>query len=65
MDLDSHKELLECILELKGKVMLSGYPSDLYDSKLYGWNKRVFTLPNNAAGGDNKRKMKEVVWMNY
>ena len=31
--------------------MLSGYPSELYDSMLKGWTRHAFELPNNAAGG--------------
>jgi hypothetical protein len=52
-------------LACKGKILLSGYPSKLYDEMLTGWRKKEFDLANHAAGGENKRRMKEVVWMNY
>jgi DNA adenine methylase len=60
-----HGELLEALKECKGKVILSGYPSRLYDEALAGWNRHAFDLPNNAAGGAAKRRMTEVVWCNF
>lgn len=60
-----HRELLDVLKECKGKVMLSGYGSTLYDTALTGWNRHEFELPNNAASGDTKRRMIEVVWCNF
>jgi DNA adenine methylase len=60
-----HQELLTTLLACKGKVMLSGYPSDLYDATLKGWARCTFDLPNNAAGGAAKRRMTEVLWCNF
>lgn len=62
---EDHKRLLGLILEVKGKVLLSGYPSGLYDGVLRSWNRHVWELPNHAAGGDNKRRMNEIVWSNF
>jgi hypothetical protein len=45
--------------------MLSGYPNDLYDTALAGWPRHTFALPNNAAGGKEKRRMTEVLWCNF
>jgi DNA adenine methylase len=60
-----HRQLLATLLECKGKVLLSGYPSDLYESALSGWNRFAFDVPNNAAGGEVKRRMTEVLWCNF
>jgi DNA adenine methylase len=60
-----HRDLLMALVECKGKVMLSGYPSTLYDSFLSRWNRHDFDLPNNVAGGETKRRMTEVVWCNF
>jgi DNA adenine methylase len=60
-----HRELLSVIVGLKGRVMLSGYPSPLYDRYLAGWNRPGFDLPNHAAGGRSKRRMTERVWCNF
>jgi DNA adenine methylase len=60
-----HRQLLDVLRSVKGKVILSGYPSDLYDTGLPGWKRRTFELPNNAAGGQEKRRMTEAVWLNH
>jgi len=60
-----HCELLDLIRGVRGKVILSGYPSDLYDSHLSTWNRRTFDLPNNAAAGKSKQRETEVLWCNF
>jgi DNA adenine methylase len=60
-----HRELLSVLRECKGKVMLSGYPSTLYDTALAGWSRHSFDLPNNAASGKQKGRETEVLWCNY
>jgi DNA adenine methylase len=65
MTRDQHGELLDVVKAVKGKVLLSGYDSDLYQEKLADWNRHTFKLPNNAASGSSKRKMTEAVWCNF
>jgi DNA adenine methylase len=65
MTAEDHRELLEALLKCRGKVLLSGYPSDLYDQTLAGWTRHTFDLPNNAAGGTKKERETEVVWCNF
>jgi DNA adenine methylase len=67
MTAEQHTDLCTVIRQCKGKVMLSGYPSELYRFQLEecGWHRRDFDLPNNAAGGEAKRRMTESVWTNY
>jgi DNA adenine methylase len=60
-----HRALLEVLLACKGKVMLSGYPSSLYDKALSAWTRHTFDLPNNAAGGKEKARETEVLWCNF
>ncbi len=60
-----HRELLAVIKQCQGKVMLSGYPNSLYDQSLTGWNRQDFVIDNKAAGGKEKRKMTESLWMNF
>jgi DNA adenine methylase len=52
---------------IRGKFLLSGYRSWMYDAvaKACGWTRVDFDLPNNAAGGAEKRRMTECVWKNY
>ena len=65
MTTKQHVDLLEVIKQCSGKVMISGYRSDLYDVELVSWNRHDFDLPNNAAGGEEKRRMVECVWCNF
>jgi DNA adenine methylase len=60
-----HRELLDTLPRVRGKVILSGYASDLYDKALAGWHRHTRDLPNNAAGGQTKRRMTEVLWCNF
>lgn len=60
-----HIEMLDLIPTCKGAVVLSGYRNAEYDARLKNWNRTDFNLPNNAAGGDTKRRMIESVWRNY
>lgn len=62
-----HVELLGMLATIKGKFLLSGYASGVYDrvAALEGWRRYDFDLPNNAAGGKGKRRMIECVWCNF
>jgi DNA polymerase I-like protein with 3'-5' exonuclease and polymerase domains/site-specific DNA-adenine methylase len=60
-----HRELLDALQSVKGKVMLSGYPSELYDEMLAGWNRNEWPVKNHGATGDRKRHMTEVLWCNF
>lgn len=55
-----HSELAEFLGTLKGKVCVSGYPSDLYEQLYAGWN-RV----HREAMADGAKARTEVLWMNY
>jgi DNA adenine methylase len=56
---DDHRALATTLLELKGMVMLSGYPCELY-AELYGaWNS---VERDSLADGAQKRT--EVIWFN-
>lgn len=54
-----HGKLLAALKKLEGMVVLSGYPSDLYDDRLKAW--RRVEIP---AYADGARKRTEVLWMN-
>lgn len=55
-----HEELLNMLVNHPGKVMISGYESDLYNETLCGWNKAY-----NDTLAECGLKRKEVLWMNY
>jgi DNA adenine methylase len=65
MSQTDHRELLDVLRQVRGKVMLSTYPSALYDGALAGWNLHTFDVPNNAAGGKKKGRETEVLWCNF
>jgi DNA adenine methylase len=60
-----HEELLDVILQLQGKVMISGYRCRLYDSRLASWDRHQFVVPIHSAGGEIKRRMVETLWCNF
>ncbi len=60
-----HAELLNVLRQVRGKVMISGYPSDLYERALGGWNRHTFDVANAAASGKVKARECECVWTNY
>jgi DNA adenine methylase len=41
---DDHRKLLTVLKQCKGMVMISGYPSELYDRELAGWTRNKFNL---------------------
>jgi len=60
-----HRQMLDMIRGCSGKVMLSGYPNELYDGILHDWNRHDFEIDNKAAGGKSKRIMREAIWCNF
>lgn len=62
-----HGELLETLAGIKGRFLLSGYHSKLYDgvAGLAKWACHEKRIHNHAAGGKSKRVMTECVWTNY
>lgn len=58
---DDHKILLACLRDLPANVsvIVSGYPSELYDNALTGWRVREFQAM--TRGGVRT----ESIWMNY
>jgi DNA adenine methylase len=65
MSEEDHRQLLAALLACKGKVMLSGYPSPLYDRELARWAQHSFDVPNHASGARAKGRETEVVWCNF
>ncbi len=58
MTMQDHVDLLTFLKTLKGKVVLSGYDSPLYDS--LGWRKEK---KSHFTNGDQKKT--EVLWLNF
>jgi DNA adenine methylase len=62
---DDHRELAGVLMRCKAKVILSGYPSALYDVLYGNWRRVEFEIANHAAGGKTKARETECLWMNY
>jgi DNA adenine methylase len=62
-----HVELLDTLAGMKGKFLLSGYRSELYDGYELseGWTRTEFELPNNASSSKSKERKVECVWTNF
>jgi DNA adenine methylase len=60
-----HIRLLADAKATQAKVMISGYPSELYDLALTVWRVVDIAVKNHAPGGAEKRTMTERLWMNY
>lgn len=56
---DDHRELAKVVRQLKGMVIISGYPCDLYDQELYPDWRRVKC----RTYADRRRERTEVLWL--
>ncbi len=55
-----HEELLAALKAHRGPVLLSGYPSELYERELQGWYWETTTATDQLS-----RRRQEVLWMNF
>lgn len=67
MDRHDHAELLTELKAIKGRFLLSGHHSPLYDgvATAKGWHCHEKKINNHAADGKTKRVMTEVCWTNF
>lgn len=59
---DQHIELLAAVKSLQGMVVLSGYPSGLYEAELGGW--RLHTTASRISAGRGTALRTECIWLN-
>ena len=66
---EQHKELVDVLIKIKGKVVLSGYDHPIYNKLLEnGWNKVVlgeYAKRGQKTNEGELSKGKEFVWVNY
>lgn len=62
---EQHQELAEVLNACKSKVVLSGYPSELYRDLYRGWHRCEFDIANHASGGKSKDREVECLWLNF
>jgi DNA adenine methylase len=59
MSMEDHDAMLKLATDLRGMVVISGYPSALYDNALSGWRRVTCD-----AMADGARTRTEVLWIN-
>jgi DNA adenine methylase len=59
-----HKKLAALLRSLKGMVIISSYPSPLYEKLYCGWRKIQWTGGQFCSQNSGDKKRTEVVWMN-
>jgi DNA adenine methylase len=64
---DSHRELLDTLAGIRGKFLLSGYTSPLYDlyAERHGWARLAREVVKHSSGAKTKPRATEVLWANY
>lgn len=60
MTYENHVELLEMVLNHPGKIMISGYESELYSTMLSGWH-----YESRITRAERGIQRREFIWMNY
>lgn len=62
-----HAGLLGILSKIKGRFVLSGYHSELYDkvAKQFGWRVSEKETDNKSGKGAKKQRRTEVLWMNF
>ena len=55
-----HLELLDALKKHSGPVLISGYPSGLYDKELSGWRREITTTTDQLS-----QVKTECLWMNF
>lgn len=62
-----HRNLLEQLRTIKGRFILSGYRSDLYDefARCCGWRREEMPIDNKSGKGATKQNRVECCWLNY
>lgn len=62
---DEHRQLSELLCRCKAKVVVSGYPSSLYQELYADWRMVTFDIANHAAGGRRKGRETECIWLSF
>lgn len=63
MSYEDHETLLAALKRCEGRVMVSGYSSELYENELSGWSRETCEAKAHMANSGERRE--EVIWMNW
>lgn len=62
---EDHVALLSQLLSIRGKAVLSGYRSPLYDRYLSGWRAIDFDCALQSSCEDTRPRRTETIWLNW
>ncbi len=62
---EDHRRLAELLRKCQAEVVVSGYPSPLYNELYAGWRVATFDIANHAAGRKEKGRETECIWLNF
>jgi DNA adenine methylase len=62
---EQHKQLGKLLRTVKSKIIISSYPSELYDQLFAGWRTIDRLIPNHASHGRQKEIKREKLWLNF
>jgi DNA adenine methylase len=65
MTVEDHISLLSQAKACRGKVIISGYSSSLYNRTLKGWKVKKKNVANHSGQGKQKERRVESIWFNY
>ena len=65
MTSEQHLKLVKTINSFKSKVLISGYPSRLYDKILKNWTRIEKPVVNHSSQTKTKPVKTEALWMNF
>jgi len=65
MNTDDHIKLSATLSAFKGKVILSGYPSKLYNRLYENWTCKRKAIANHSSQQKSKKYKTECIWMNF
>mgnify|MGYP000886454342 CR=1 FL=1 len=64
-DESEHHRLASVVNDIRGKCIICGYPSELYDTLFKGWRKEYKQIRNHASQSKQKELKTEVLYMNF
>jgi len=65
MSVEDHINMLHLANNARGKVLISGYASPLYNRNLKDWTCKKKNVANHSSQSKKKERRVECIWMNY
>jgi DNA adenine methylase len=62
---DDHKRLCDSLACFRGKVIVSGYDSELYNHYFANWTKVSREIVNHSSQSKTKEYKTEILWRNF